>query len=143
MSASSQTATAALRISARVSAATNAPPPVAMTFGGPLDQPGDDAALAVAEMGLAEALEDLGDRQAAGALDLGVGIDERQAEPRRQPPPDGRLARPHQPDEDDRPHAARAPAGGRELPSGFLRRTPRSAYAIHRPRRGPTPALPG
>ena len=45
---------------------------------------------------LAVFLEELGDRAAGGALDLVVGVDERQAEPHRQPLADGALACAHQ-----------------------------------------------
>src|SRR3546814_11772440 len=65
-------------------------------------QPRDHAALAVAEIGLAEPLEDVGNRHARGRFDLGVGIDERQTEPGREPFAHGRLAHAHQSDEHDR-----------------------------------------
>jgi hypothetical protein len=82
------------------------------------DQPREDPALAVAEMRLAVALEDLGDAEPAGLLDLGVRVDEGQAEAGAEPPPDGRLADPHQPDQDDgalalERRAARLGSGGR------------------------------
>jgi hypothetical protein len=66
-----------------------------------VEQARNDAALAGAEVGLAIFLEDLGDRAAGGALDLVVGIDERQAKPHRQPLADGALARAHQAHEGD------------------------------------------
>jgi hypothetical protein len=53
----------------------------------PVQQALDDAALAGAELGLAEALEELRDGAARGTLDFVVGVDERQAEPERQPLP--------------------------------------------------------
>ena len=59
-----------------------------------LDQPRDQPPLAVAEILLAIALEHLGGRKAGRILDLGVAVDERQAEPLGQPAADRRLARP-------------------------------------------------
>ena len=59
-------------------------------------QAGDHPALAGAELGLAEALEELRDRAAGRALDLVVGVDERQAELERQPLADRALAGAHQ-----------------------------------------------
>ena len=79
-----------------------APPPVAITRGGPSTSRGDHPPLAVAEMRFAEPLENLGDAEPGRRLDLRVGVDEGKAEPLRQPPPDRRLARAHQPDERDR-----------------------------------------
>jgi hypothetical protein len=64
-------------------------------------QAGDDAALALAEMGLAVPAEDLADRGAGRLLDLGVGVAEGQTPARGQPAADGRLAgarHPHQHD---------------------------------------------
>ena len=63
------------------------------------DQPRDQPALAVAEIALAVAFEHLGGRIAGGVLDLGVAVDEGQAEPLGQAPPDRRLPDPHQPDQ--------------------------------------------
>ena len=65
-------------------------------------QAGDDAAFAVAELGLAVALEDLLDRAAGRRLDLRVGIDELKAKLGGQPAPNARLARAHQTDEHNR-----------------------------------------
>ena len=48
-----------------------------------LQQPRDHARLAGAEIRLAVGREDIRDRHAGGLLDLGIGIDERNAEPRR------------------------------------------------------------
>ena len=70
-----------------------APPPVASTLRAAVEQPLDDAALAVAEIGLAVGLEDLGDGGVRRLLDLGVGVDEGEAEPRRQPAADRRICR--------------------------------------------------
>ena len=64
-----------------------------------LKQPADHAALAGAELRLAELLEDLLDRAAGGRFDLVVGIAERQVQAGRQPTADAGLARPHQPDQ--------------------------------------------
>ena len=69
----------------------------------PLQQALDHPPLAVAERGLAEALEDLLDRAAGRGLDLVVGIDEVQPEPLRQAAADRGLARPHQADHDNGP----------------------------------------
>ena len=70
-------------------------------LGRAVDQPGDHAALPVAEMRLAEALEDIGDRHAGRRLDLLIGIDKGQPHPLRPaggrrsicPRPSGRSAR--------------------------------------------------
>ncbi|PAV92941.1 hypothetical protein WR25_04462 [Diploscapter pachys] len=67
-----------------------------------VDQPGDDAAFAVTEIGLAEAFEDLGDGHARRLLDRVVGVDEGQPQAGGKAAPHGRLADPHQPDEHDR-----------------------------------------
>ena len=67
----------------------------------PVQQALDDAALAGAELGLAEAVEELRDGAARGTLDFVVGVDERQAEPEGQALDDRALADPHQPDEGD------------------------------------------
>ena len=75
-----------------------------------VEQAGDDAALAGAELGLAVFLEELADRAAGRMLDLVVGIDERQAEARGQPLADRALARTHQPYEGD---GARHGKGGK------------------------------
>ncbi len=79
--------------------------------GGARQQAADHAALAVAEVRLAVALEDLGDGGAGGELDLGVGVAERQPEAGGQAPPDGGLARPHQPHQH---HAAAVRRAGGE-----------------------------
>jgi hypothetical protein len=71
-------------------------------LGRAIDQPGDHSPLAVAEMRLAEALEDVGHGHAGGGLDLVIGIDEGQAHALRQAPADRRFARTHQPDQHDR-----------------------------------------
>ena len=67
----------------------------------------DHAALSGAEFRLAQLGENVRNAAAGGLLDLGVGIAEGQAERGRQPPPDGRLARPHQAYERDRAPAQR------------------------------------
>ena len=64
-------------------------------------QPADHAALAVAEIALAIAGEQFGDRAAGGQFDLGVGVAERQPEARGQAAADRGLAGPHQPDQHD------------------------------------------
>jgi hypothetical protein len=70
-----------------------------------VEDAGDDAHFAGAEIGLAVLVEDLGDRQVRRLLDLGVGVDEGQGETVGEPAADGGLARAHQPDEHDRPRA--------------------------------------
>jgi hypothetical protein len=68
-----------------------------------VDQPRDEAALAIPIILLAEPLENLGGGEAGRVLDLGVAVHERQAEPARQAAADGRFADAHQADEHDRP----------------------------------------
>ena len=68
-------------------------------------QPRDDLALALAEIGLAVLGEDLADARACRHLDLAVGVDEGEVEPVRQPPAHGGLARAHQPDQHDAPRS--------------------------------------
>ena len=65
-------------------------------------QPPNHFRLTVPEMRLAILGEDIGDRHARHLLDLLVGIDERQRQPVRQPPPDCRFAAAHQPDHHQR-----------------------------------------
>ena len=65
------------------------------------EQPCDDLALAVAEMRFSMVGENFVDRLGGGALDLFIGIDERQAEFERQALADRRLAAAHQADEHD------------------------------------------
>jgi hypothetical protein len=55
----------------------------------------------IAEIGLAVAGEDLGNGGGGGALDLGVGIDEGQLQPRRDALADRGLAGAHEADQDD------------------------------------------
>lgn len=69
----------------------------------------DHALLAGAEIGLAEALEDVADRHAGRFFDLGVGIDEGPAQRPGEPAADRGLARAHHADEHD---GARLPAPG-------------------------------
>ena len=113
--ARSQTEMPLARIAARVSGFMKAPPPVASTCGPPSSSRAITRRLAGAEIRLAVGGEDLRDRHAGGLLDLGVGIDERQAEARRQPAADRRLAGAHHADQHDRarpqaPRPARIPA---------------------------------
>ena len=56
--------------------------------------------------------ENIRDGHAGGLLDLGVGVDERDAEPLRQPPPDRRLAGAHHADQHDRAPPERRDHGG-------------------------------
>ncbi len=85
-----------------------------------LQQPRDHARLAGAEIGLAVGGEDFRDGHAGGLFDLGVGIDERNAEPGRQPAADRRLARAHHADQHDRAAAQRRAERGVRLRSGAL-----------------------
>src|SRR3546814_18961101 len=62
----------------------------------PVDQPGDDPPLAVAEMRLAELLEDFADGAARRRLYLVIGLEERQPEPHRQAAAKRGFARPQQ-----------------------------------------------
>ena len=76
-------------------------------LGAAVEQTGDHPALAVAKIGLAEPLEDLGDRHLRAGLDLVVGVDKGQAELLGEPFADRGLAGPHHADEHDRPAAQR------------------------------------
>jgi hypothetical protein len=60
-------------------------------------------------------LEELGQAQAGGGLDLGVDLDEARAEPGRQGRPDGRLAGAAHAEERDRRTAALGGQAGQEL----------------------------
>jgi hypothetical protein len=79
----------------------------------PGQQAGDDAALAGAEMRFAVAGEDLRDGHAGGRFDLGIRVAEGQAEPRREPLADRRLAGAGHADEHHRAHRARRCGLGR------------------------------
>jgi hypothetical protein len=63
----------------------------------------DHPALALAELGFPEAVEQFGDGAAGGELDFGVGIVEGQAEPGGESAADRCLAGAHQPDQHDAP----------------------------------------
>ena len=76
-------------------------------LGAVVEQTGDHAALAVAKVRFAEALEDLGDRHLRAGFDLVVGVDEGEAELLGEPFADRGLARPHHADEHDRPATQR------------------------------------
>ena len=67
-----------------------------------IEQARDHLALALAEISLAESLENLGNRQLSARFDLGIGVDKRQSELRRQPFADRGFSRPHHADKDDR-----------------------------------------
>ena len=69
-------------------------------------QPRDHLALAVAEGGLAVAVEDLGDRTARRLFDLAVGVLEVHAQPGREAAADRAFARAHHADQR---HGPRAP----------------------------------
>ena len=89
--------------SSRVRGSTKAPPPVAMTPNRAVDQPRHQPPLAVAEILLAEAFEDLGGAVAGGVLDRGIAVDERQAQPLGEALADSRFTGAHQADQDDWP----------------------------------------
>ena len=84
-------------------------------------QAADHPALAVAERRLAVAGEQFGDGAAGGQLDLGVGVAERQAEPRGQPPADRGLAGAHQPDQTMLRPASASGSGMRVASGAVLR----------------------
>lgn len=68
----------------------------------PIDQAGDQTALAVTEVAFTEALVNLGGRIAGSVLYGCVAVDERQAKAAGKAAPDGRLADPHESNQDDR-----------------------------------------
>ena len=68
-----------------------------------VDEPRNEPPLAVAEIVLAIAFENLSGRKAGGVLDGGVAVDERQAEAPRKASPDRRLSNSHQPHQHERP----------------------------------------
>ena len=107
-SAFSQTEMPVRGCSARVFGSMNAPPPVASTCGPLSSSARDHARFAGAKIGLAVTGEDFRDRHAGGDFDLGVGVDEAQAEPRGEPAADRRLAGAHHADQHDRTAAERA-----------------------------------
>ncbi len=135
------------RISARVSGVHERPAAGRDHLRRPGDQPGQHAPLAVAEMGFAEPLENLGDADPGGLLDRLVGVDEGEAEPARQPPPDRRLARAHQADERDRlfmrAGRVRHEAGAIQNASRWGKRPAmrRTSFAPTRRRRSPVPIV--
>ena len=67
-----------------------------------LDQPRHQPPLAIAEILLAIAFINFGGAETGGILDRRIAVDERQVEPLREAPADGRLADTHQADKDDR-----------------------------------------
>ena len=72
-----------------------------------VEQPRDHPRLAVPEMRLAMGFENVRDRHAGRRLDLGIGVEKRQPQPRRQPPPDGGFAGAHHADQHDRTRSQR------------------------------------
>ena len=68
----------------------------------PVDQPGDQAPLALPIFVFPESLEDLGGRISGRILDLGIAVDKGQAEPLGQAPADRGFARAHEADKDER-----------------------------------------
>ena len=100
-----------------------------------VQQPRDHPALSVAEISLAEPLENLRDRELRSGLDLGVGVNEGEAELRRQPFSDRRLAGAHHPDEHDR---SSVQCGGDALDVDRLSRSHALFTPVHpRYERGP------
>lgn len=87
---------------------------------GAIEQAGDDPPLAVAEVGFAEAGEDLGDAHLRCSLDLGVAVDEREVERGSEPPADGGLARARHADQ----HDGAPDRAGRARRCGSFRRHP-------------------
>src|SRR3546814_15796237 len=71
------------------------------------EQARDHAALAVAEMRLADARENVSSRHAGCALDLVVGVGETPAQPPSEPSPERRLPAPNHPDAPAQPAPAR------------------------------------
>ena len=67
-----------------------------------VEQPRDHPRLAIPEMRLAMGFENVRYRHAGRRLDLGIGIEKRQPQPRRQPPSDGGLAGTHHAHQHDR-----------------------------------------
>jgi len=67
-----------------------------------VQQARDDAPLAVAEIGLAEFLEDFRDGHPRASFNLRIGVDEGQAKARGKPFADGGLSRAHHADQHDR-----------------------------------------
>ena len=67
-----------------------------------IDEAGDEAALAVAEIGLPEPFEDLGRRVSRGIFDRRIRVDEGEVEAPGETTADSRLAGAHQSDEYDR-----------------------------------------
>ena len=63
------------------------------------DQSGDQSSFTVTEVAFAEALEYFGCGIARRVLDFGIAVDERQAQPAGEAPPDCRFSDPHQPDQ--------------------------------------------
>ena len=66
-----------------------------------VEQAGDHALLAGAEIGLAVLGEDFRNGHAGGAFDLGIGVDKGKPEPRGEPAADRRLASAHHADQHD------------------------------------------
>ena len=66
-----------------------------------VEQPRDHPRLAIPEMRLAMGFENIGNRHPGGGLDLGIGVEKRQPQPRRQSATDGGLAGSHHADHHD------------------------------------------
>ena len=64
------------------------------------EKAGDHPRLAVAKIRFAIGVENIRDRHAVGQLDLGIGVDEGNAELLGEKPPDRGFSRPHQSDKD-------------------------------------------
>ena len=79
-----------------------APPPIASTSGSPASSRRITRRSPSRNSRSPKRSNSSGIVQPAAELDLGVGVAERQPEPRRQSPPDRGFARAHQPDQHDR-----------------------------------------
>ena len=101
-----------------------APPPVASTCGPLSSRRAITRASPARKSGSPWVAKISGIGHAGRLLDLGVGIDERDAEPQRQPPADRRLAGAHHADQHDR---ARARAPPRAPARSWRRRLPRTS----------------
>lgn len=68
-----------------------------------IDEPGNEAPLAIPKIMFSVAFEHFGGRKAGGILDRSIAIDELEAEAPCEAPADGRFSYSHQPDQHDRP----------------------------------------
>ena len=77
-----------------------------------VEQACDHPRLAIPKMRLAMGLKNVRDRHPGRRLDLGIGVEERQPQPGRQPPADGGFAGAHHADQHDAARAQRRREGG-------------------------------